>query len=54
MFKNKCKQCKAVLPKGAKEFCNEEHKQEWRTANLRPWQKGLINGIEKHCQKPTK
>lgn len=54
MFKKKCKHCKGVLPKGVKEFCSDDCKEIWRTNNLRPFQKAILDNVEKYCQKPGK
>jgi hypothetical protein len=54
MFKKKCKQCKVVLAKGQKEFCSEEHKEQWRSENLRPFQKAILDNVEKYASKPGK
>lgn len=57
LFSKKCKQCKKVIPKGevvAAEYCSDECKETWRSANLRPWQKALNDGVEKWAGKPKK
>jgi hypothetical protein len=57
LFSKKCKQCKKVIAKGevvSAEYCSEECRDQWREANLRPWQKKLNEGVEKWAAKPKK
>lgn len=54
LFKKKCKQCKKVMNKNEiimKEYCSHECKDQWREANLKPWQKKLNETAEKWGQK---
>jgi hypothetical protein len=53
----KCKQCKKKVDKKdliLREYCSEECRETWQNANLRPFQKAIVNKTREWGEKPKK